>query len=291
MRLIFTGMAALCINGLASAQGVEGVVLGQSRADLERALTGQCAEREDIAIDPTNFPFARMSEHHIRCQAQDREIMYTLCDDALVQVEVRGIIQDILPANNPDYVLDHLQIYFDPVLIHDTQTSRLLYLKELELATSLPFWSNPAWQGEPTHQSADWHLPDGLVWGASIAEIEASFADRCAVIDVQAIDEVWLMTQPSRQDQMNCYGFDLANYPRKIEFVFGDGALEQIWLLLGPGDVERARAAYTEIYGAPVFENEQYIGFDNLDVIIRKDKSELLLGSPRLRAIWREEFL
>lgn len=291
MRLVLSVMAALCINGLANAQGVEGVTLGQSRADLEHALADQCTEREDRAVDLTNFPFSMVSEHHIRCQHHDRQIIYTLADDVVIQVEVRGAYQDLLPAADPDYTLDHLQIYFDPVLIHDTQASRLLYLKDLELATSLPFWNNPAWQDAPVDQSPNWQLPEGFVWGASIAEIKANFADLCALIEVQAIDEVWLMTQPSRQDQMNCYGFDLAGYPRKIEFVFGDGALEQIWLLLGPGDVARARAAYTQIYGAPIFENAQYIGFDNLDVIIRKDKSELLLGSPRLRAIWREEYL
>ena len=93
------------------------------------------------------------------------------------------------------------------------------------------------------------------------------------------------------QQQLDCFGFEYAGFPRKIEAVFGDGILEQVWILTGKPEEDRIRQALTEAYGAPSFVDENWEVFDDGRVMLRKDKPEVLMVSDRLAPLYRAEYI
>lgn len=108
------------------------------------------------------------------------------------------------------------------------------------------------------------------------------------VVD-RASDQVWLLNQPEVQQQVDCFGFEFAGFPRKIEAVFGDGILEQAWILTGQGEEGRVRDALIAEYGEPTFVNEQWEVFHNKRVMLRKDKPEVLMLSEKLADLFYDE--
>jgi hypothetical protein len=153
-------------------------------------------------------------------------------------------------------------------------------------------WAVPGWTEVP-RAAADWafEIPAEIVFGAALDDVEASLQDRCTLHSVEDIDEAWLETAPAVQRQINCYGYEIAGYPRKLEFVFGDDRLEQMWLLFGPADIDRLRRELTARFGAAIHVDDTYEVFDDWRIALRKDKSEILMGSDALAAIWGRDGL
>ena len=280
--------------GLA-AMGAEpqslGLKTGITEAEATVWFQEHCDEVSRHVADPVTFPFAEDSEVHIHCALGAQDVYASFGDDKLIQIEMRGDIAPYQPSGEAAAELGWLSVYREPLRIYDAQENRLLWLEDSWQVTQLPFWVNPIWAEGETQIDTAWFIPPEIEWGASLDAVEAAFGDKCTHSYRLTFDEVWLITQPDLLQQIDCFGYDIAGYPRKLELIFGDGQLEQIWVLLGHGDVARAITAFEAQYGAPVFENEQYTVFGHLDVAVRKDKPELLLGSPRVRELWRAEYM
>ncbi len=91
-----------------------------------------------------------------------------------------------------------------------------------------------------------------------------------------------MATAPAAQFQIDCYGYEIAGYPRKLEFVFGDDILQQMWLMLDVGDIPRLRKFLAANYGNPVSVDEQYEIFDEGRVALRKDIPEIRMVSNEI---------
>ena len=94
--------------------------------------------------------------------------------------------------------------------------------------------------------------------------------------------DVWLLSQPELQQQLDCFGLEFAGFPRKVEAVFGDGILEQAWILTGKGEENRVRKALVAEYGNPIFVNDKWEVLHENQVMLRKDKPEVLMLSTKL---------
>ncbi|WP_300530827.1 hypothetical protein [Maricaulis sp.] len=252
-------------------------------------LAAHCTERSDLIQDPTDFPLAQSTMHHVQCTNDGHTRMLTFADDTLIMIETRGEIDGLVPQTAPAMQMAQFDVYPETTTIHDRDAGRLVRLNSLHEANLLLFWDNPAWSGSlPNSQGAPvWNLPDDLAFGSGIAEIETALDGRCLMMRTRTIDEVWLMTEPAEQVQIDCFGYDMAGYPRTLELIFGDGRLEQMWILIGTADIERARAHFTAIHGEPTQETNRYIVFDDWAFSIRKDVPEFLIGSAQLQAIWQ----
>ncbi|MDJ0911485.1 MAG: hypothetical protein QNI99_20035, partial [Woeseiaceae bacterium] len=127
-------------------------------------------------------------------------------------------------------------------------------------------------------------------FGEHLDSLQPEFEAQC---DFTRVDEyrVWLLTEPDVQQQLDCFGFEYAGYPRKIEAVFGDGILEQVWILTGKAEEDRVRQALIEAYGEPSFVDEMWEIFDDGLVMLRKDKPEVLMVSERLAPLYRAEYI
>ena len=68
--------------------------------------------------------------------------------------------------------------------------------------------------------------------------------------------------------------------------MFGDGILEQAWILTGKGEEDRVRKALVAEYGPPTFVNDTWEVFHDKRVMLRKDKPEVLMLSVKLAPLF-----
>jgi hypothetical protein len=133
-------------------------------------------------------------------------------------------------------------------------------------------------------------IPSVLIFGESIETLAFLFEERCGMTTQDEIEQIWLPTNPARQTQINCYGYDYAGFTRKIEAVFGDGILQLAWILAGSGEEDRLRQALIAAYGPAISDNGTYEVFADGRVALRKDKPEILILSEELVPLYLEEF-
>ena len=294
---MLAAFGAVSIPCAASAQPtpVAGVELGQNETTARPQIDAACAQVTRIAIPGSRFPQASKREVHLRCRgltlADGRsagDAMFTFADDFLVMIETRGAPAALAPAAKPAAVMGRFEVYMPGRILIDRTKGQDWMLATAALAPLAFSWENPAWSDDhPSAPRAPYTMPAEIVFGATLADIQARVKGVCDVTDVEDIDDIWLDTHPARQQQLDCFGIKIGGYPRKLEFVFGDGRLEQVWILFGSGDVARLHTALVARYGRAIQDNGNYEAFNGWRIAIRKDKSEILMGSDRLAEIWQ----
>jgi hypothetical protein len=90
--------------------------------------------------------------------------------------------------------------------------------------------------------------------------------------------------------QVNCYGMEYAGFPRKFEVRFENNKLKKVWILTGKEEENRIREKLTIEYGNSVFENDNWVVFNNWTVLLRKDKPEVLLITEELGLKYKKQY-
>tara|TARA_R110002073_G_scaffold335484_1_gene527575 strand:- start:84 stop:995 length:912 start_codon:yes stop_codon:yes gene_type:complete len=290
-------LLALALVPVATAEAlpIDGIAIGQSESDGRAALDAACQAVTRIEIAETRFPMARFSEVHLRCESltlangqAGGDALLTFADDALVMLEYRGAVDAFAPDREPAGAVGEFEAFVPDWIVVNRATGQAFVLASPELLTLAVAWDNPAWVTDtltaPQGESA---IPDGFAFGAALEDVSALADDQCGLVQLEMIDEIWLETGPAVQHQINCYGVDMGGYPRKFELVFGDGHLEQMWILFSQMDIPRLRADLTERFGPAIHVDETYEAFNGWRIAIRKDNPELRVGSEALAAIWQ----
>jgi hypothetical protein len=292
-----------CLMALAFASGaaaqeipVAGIAVGQSEQAATAAITSACARVIRIEVANTRFPAATSSEVHLRCDAltladgrPGGDAMFTFADDKLVLFEARGASANLRPAGDPAANVAGFEVFLPQQLVIDAPRDRAVVFGAFALAPIALHWKNPAWSSDHVvAPTGDFFLPHEAAFGATRETMTQVLDRSCAVVRGQAIDEIWLATKPARQFQIDCYGYEMAGYPRKFEFVFGDDVLQQMWLLFDEGDIPRLRAFLTGKFGPPIQVDENYEIFDHWRIALRKDVPELRMASDTIARIWAQ---
>jgi hypothetical protein len=112
--------------------------------------------------------------------------------------------------------------------------------------------------------------------GSTISEIRLLLADGCAT----KVEKNYTGQQAepfTNQTQLNCHGlFVLGDY-RKVEFMFNDGPLGHIWVLLS-GDTKLISQSMEELYGGVIHETKDYRVFKQGNVALRFQPPEILIA-------------
>lgn len=290
---------ALCLTSATAEARTDPLTPGLSLTDAMPRLEEACQAQQRFDVSPTVFPNAETSETHILCRGYTLpdgraagDAVMTFADGTLVAIETRGAVEAMRPEADPVAEIDGFEVFMPDMVVTHAATGQAFAIADLELAWMPLGWDNPVWRNEsPEVPVAPFAVPEIIRFGSDVAAIEAEAEHACSFAVLRDIDEAWLLTEPERQQQLDCVGPVVAGYPRKLELVFGDGQLEQVWLLLGPADVPRLRDLLVARYGPPVHIDATYEVFDDWHIALRKDRPELLFGSDRLTAIWRSEGL
>ena len=260
-----------------------------NRETVEKALKPICSSVRKIDVVQPNFPLAKSSEVHLICNTLSLpngtvdQAAFTLSDDKLTYVEVHGGVVKAIVGTSTEKPRTYLglKVYRKTQLFIDEQKDTAWLLSKEALHPNLFTWRNPYLaHSNGYEQSAK--APPFLAFDKKYENLEAMFRLACPVMNVEQQEKPWLPSKPLRQFQVNCFGFEFAGFPRKIEAVFGDGKLALAWILTGKGEEARVRNALTNSYGQPIIKTEAWDVFPGKQVALRKDKPEVLMISKQL---------
>tara|TARA_R110002073_G_scaffold304683_1_gene473443 strand:+ start:685 stop:1599 length:915 start_codon:yes stop_codon:yes gene_type:complete len=303
MRALLTStcLALLALPAAAMAQStpVAGLELGINEAAARPLIDAACGAVERVEVADTRLPAALTREVYLRCAlleladgAQVDAAVFTFADDALILLEARGHIAALTPDGDPMISIEGFDVYERGMIVTRPGEDQAWLLTPAALQTFMMFWDNPVWTiAQPIAPDAAYFLPPEIQFGAGFDERMSALESVCPVLRSQDIEEIWLDTEPVIQRQIDCMGYEIAGYPRRLEFVFGDGELEQMWILFGAGDIPRLREFLTATYGPAIHVDDVYEVFDDWRIALRKDNPEILMGSDRLAAIWARDGL
>ena len=282
-----------CSIALAQETPIGGVEMGQSEATATSAINAACDRVARIEVMATRFPAASESEVHLRCTTltltdgrAGGDAIFTFADDKLVLIDTRGQADNLRPDTEPVAQYEDFDIYMPQRIIVNAKTGQSAVFGEIGVLPLAFHWDNPAWTSDAVSATnAEFFLPPEVVFGASLAEMTATLNDVCPLSVGRSIDEVWLATKPAAQFQIDCFGYEIAGYPRMLEFVFGDASLQQMWLMFGQGDIPRIREFLTANYGDAISVDDQYEIFDEGRLALRKDIPEIRMVSDEIAKI------
>tara|TARA_R110002096_G_scaffold29497_12_gene88777 strand:+ start:17098 stop:17982 length:885 start_codon:yes stop_codon:yes gene_type:complete len=289
-------MLGLVALGIARAQEIpiEGLEMGQSEGVATAAIDAACGGVARIEVAPTQFPAASESEVHLRCAALTLAdgragggAIFTFADDKLVLIHTRGQADNLRPEAEPVAQFEDFDVYMPHRIIVNPETGQSAVFGEFPIVPLAFHWDNPAWTSDtisPTN--TEFFLPPEIVFGNSLAEMTEILNEACALAVGRSVDKIWLATAPAAQFQIDCYGYEIAGYPRKLEFVFGDETLQQVWLMFDTGDIPRLREFLTVNYGDPISVDDQYEIFDEGHLALRKDIPEIRMVSDEIAEIF-----
>jgi len=273
---------------------LQGVALNDSFEQVQSLIADHCESLELITPETPQFPLAENSESHIICtnfQTPDNqqidELTLSFADGHLVMIKAVGGETSPKLFNTKEQTgsIAHLDIHDDMQTVHDPKSDTLWILNDDAQHAHAFLWSfTPTKQADqqPELQAADVTIPDLFVIGSKINPLTKELKALSQYTTRERITPPSLPTQPKRQTQINCYGFNYAGAPRKIEAVFADGKLAMVWILTAKAEEQRISNALTAAYGKPVFTSDAVEAFDNWKVILRKDKPEVLTISDEL---------
>lgn len=294
LSLSLTAAAAVAAQaGPAPSQAFDdALVLGAGLESVEQALEPRCDSLQAVSPSPAGFPLAREEETHLVCHGFTFDsgerldaAVFTLADGALVQIEARGDTAPLTAHAGDSVSYAHWTAYPAAGLILDDAAGTAHILSGDGLHANLFAWHNPLLDGEPLdYAPVDVSIPPEVRPGASLETLMPEIEAACPVVQVREIDPPSLPTDPTAQTQINCFGYPVAGFERKIEFVFGDGQLVLAWILTGRGEADRLQTAMDAAYGMPVYAGDTFRFYEDGRIALRFDKPEILVVEQSLGA-------
>jgi len=277
-----------------------GLSWGDSVGPAAAVLEKRCRLTHPIEVDPPSFPLAEHEECHYLCEDLQSErnrvsqAVFVFADDKLVMIEARGgaIAAFARPSADSDSYM-HYEIHKEGEVWVDTEADAVWFLNDAARHPNLFTFSNPFLSGQSDElpqyvKSAA--IPPILDFDVSLEHANSRFISSCPLLYSED-SRVWLPNKPSKQVQVNCFGYEYGGFPRKFEAIYGDGRLEMVWILTGKGEEVRLRQALIAAFGPAEHINDQWEIFARFRVALRKDKPEILLLSEEMVSHYQAELL
>ncbi len=287
-------IACLSTGSLLADALPAGLEFGQEPQRSLETLEARCSSVRQVEVIPPSFPLARFQESHLICEDYNHQglafdvLALTHADSALSLVFCRGNVAQLRTLSDDEFQpYLHFDASFKDLVVLDLVSDQAWLMSRAAAHANLFLWPNPYVELEASPDYADRvDVSDLLRFGFHLETLQPGFAKHCTFKKLGS-SPVWLLTEPKHQQQLDCFGYEFAGFPRKIEAVFGDGVLEQAWILTGKGEEDRLRKALEATYGKPVHADLTWEVFRGGQVILRKDKPEVLLLSKALAPLFR----
>jgi hypothetical protein len=86
------------------------------------------------------------------------------------------------------------------------------------------------------------------------------------------------------QLQINCSGLNAFGAPREAEFMFNDGPLGHVWILVQAEELTALRQDLEKTFGPVVYETGAYAVFASGNAALRRSPPEILVAEPAMMA-------
>jgi hypothetical protein len=123
--------------------------------------------------------------------------------------------------------------------------------------------------------------PEEFAFGESVDSIKESISTKCMDMVLKDIIPITAPLAKESQTQIDCFGFDYAGKPRKVELVFQDDQLDIVWVLFPVKEREKIITSLSAIYGEPSMTIDFGTIFLQANTAVRNNPSEVLFASDR----------
>ena len=86
----------------------------------------------------------------------------------------------------------------------------------------------------------------------------------------------------THQMQINCSGLLAFGKTRRAEFLFNDGPLGHVWIMVEPDELPGLRVLLEQSFGPVVYTSASYLVFASGTVALRTDPPEVLVATSKL---------
>lgn len=243
------------------------------------------------------FPLAKEKEAHIVCKQLSTSIgviekaVFSFGDNELKYIEVNDLNINKLVIGSKELPESFLGYEFyknENLFIKQSENVAWILTNEA-LHPHLFIWRNPYLKAAENNNNDSMKIPEFLEkgLGADFDSIRPLIEAKSSFIDLKKLDN----KDPYAQLQLNAYGVKFMGIPRKIEARFGNNKLNVVWILTSKQEEERVKSTLIEQFGEPIFSNNYWVVFNDWQVALRKDKSEVLLLTKEMGKLYKESFL
>ncbi len=127
-------------------------------------------------------------------------------------------------------------------------------------------------------------------FGDSVEQHADYFSSHCETAITRELDPAELPLATTSHEQVDCDGFAYFGAERMAEFVFADGALTHVWVLVDANELTSLQDVFETSYGAPEHDTEGFAAFTAHNAAIRRDIPEALYYSDAAAPLFQAWF-
>lgn len=126
--------------------------------------------------------------------------------------------------------------------------------------------------------------------GADEAANAAAFANQCDSTDRRVLDPADMPVAEDSYVQVDCMGYAYLGAPRKAEFVFADGRLSHVWVLVEDSELPALQTEFEQAYGAADVDTPGFAAFYQARGAVRRDIPEALFYAEHVAPMFEAWF-
>ena len=272
------------------------VEFGDSLIKVQKKINGISKNTQLITISNPSFPLSKNKDQHLIATLVKlkngvvKKVVFTFSDDTLSFIQAEGNVSKSIAseAKRDPHTFLNYQIYNSGLLYINPKTDIASFLTTKSLHLNLFTWVNPFLNSNTkTNYNPSVKVPYFIKMGKELETVLPKIKDNSKFIDVQLLDK----KNAIERTQVNGYGIEYAGFPRKFEVRFENNRLSKVWILTGKEEEHRIRKKLIQEFGKSIFENENWVVFNNWTVLLRKDKPEIFLITQELGLKYKKQYL
>lgn len=248
-----------------------------------------------IKIDNPNFPLSKNKEQHLVASMVKlkngtvKKIVFTFSDDKLSFIQAKGNVNKSIVTAVKEKSQTHLnyQVYPSELLYINLKSDIASFLTPKSLHLNLFTWNSPYLNSNiEVKYNPSAKIPSFIKMGENLENVLPILKKNSHFVNVESLGT----TNSIVKTQANCFGIEYAGFPRKFEIRFENNRLSKVWILTGKEEENRIRKKLSTEFGKPIFENDNWIVFNNWTFLLRKDKPEVLLITKELGLKYKKQY-
>ena len=283
-------MLLLFISGITQSQinqYFKDIQFGDSFLKAQKNICKLSKKIQVVDVSNPSFPLSKDKEKHLIASKVKgkygilKKVVFTFTDDKLSFIQAKGnVIKSIgTKAKRDPHSFLNYQIYNSGLLYINPKTDVASFLTAKSLHLNLYTWTNPYLNSNTeTNYNSSVKIPSFIKMGYKSESILAIIKESISLVDVKYLGK----KNSIEKTQINAFGIEYAGFPRKFEIRFENNRLSKVWILTGKEEESRIRKKLTQEFGRSIFENDDWVVFNNWTVLLRKNKPEIFLITQEL---------
>jgi hypothetical protein len=271
------------------------IEFGDSFIEVQKKVREISKSVKTIKIDNPYFPLSKNKEQHLVASMVKlkngtvKKIVFTFSDDKLSFIQAKGNVNKsiVTAVKGKSQTILNFQVYPSELLYINLKSDIASFLTPKSLHLNLFTWNSPYLNSNTeVKYNPSVKIPAFLKMGESLERLLPILKEKSKLVHIESLG----IKNSIVKTQANCYGIEYAGFPRKFEIRFENNKMSKVWILTGKEEENRIRKKLTTEFGKPLFENDNWIVFNDWTVLLRKDKPEVLLITKELGLKYKKQY-